>query len=231
VDAFESRLVEHPTFLSRLLDSQAALVYIADMKAKSLRRRALALIALVISLFLTVAQSWAQDVDADAPAARVPDFSKGTWNLSLMTKFAAAYANHNDQFYTASVEGGYYFHDSMSLNIEVPFYYVDQEEGDDAVAGGVGLRFRHHFLIRDRFTLFADAGGHLFEADSRVPRRGTNFNFTTDAGVGATFRLRERLHLITGIHYFHLSNARISGKEQNPGINAVEGYVGLMFHF
>ena len=56
-----------------------------------------------------------------------------------------------------------------------------------------------------------------------------------DAGTivvdGTTYPLKDNLHLLTGVRYFHLSNARIEGNSRNPSINGVEGFLGLMWTF
>jgi Lipid A 3-O-deacylase (PagL) len=58
---------------------------------------------------------------------------------------------------------------------------------------------------------------------------GTNFNFTPQFGLGATYQLSDNTFLIGGARLFHLSNAGID-PGVNPSINlAIEGYVGLLF--
>jgi hypothetical protein len=64
-----------------------------------------------------------------------------------------------------------------------------------------------------------------------VPAGGTYFNFTLQSGVGATFQLTNNLHLVGGVHFFHLSNAAIRGINHNPDLNALEGYAGLIYCF
>ena len=89
---------------------------------------------------------------------------------------------------------------------------------------------RHHLLTFSRGSIFADVSFGPFEAAGDVPRDGTRFNFVTRAGVGATYRLKPDVYLTGGVHYWHLSNARIGGAgDLNPAINGVELYVGLSF--
>jgi hypothetical protein len=110
----------------------------------------------------------------------------------------------------------------------VTSYAVDQP-GDDAVAASAGLLMRHHFLRWPRSTLFIDVGQSIFYGSDEVPPGGTHLNFAFRAGPGFTYQLRERAHLIGGMRYFHLSNARRRGAERNPSINGVEAYLGLMW--
>ena len=48
------------------------------------------------------------------------------------------------------------------------------ELGVDGVAGNLGLMLRQHVIRRDRWSLYADVGESLFEADHDVPRSGTH---------------------------------------------------------
>ena len=60
---------------------------------------------------------------------------------------------------------------------------------------------------------------------------GTRFNFVFQSGAGLTCHLRDNLYLIGGARYYHLSNANFDGDGQNPSINGVRAYVGLLFTF
>jgi hypothetical protein len=71
----------------------------------------------------------------------------------------------------------------------------------------------------------------MLDAEQEIPRGGTEINFDARAGVGATVRLLNDLHLMGGVRYLHLSNGNIHGLDENPSIDAVEGYVGLMLTF
>ena len=64
-----------------------------------------------------------------------------------------------------------------------------------------------------------------------MPEGGTRFNYWMHSGPGLTYRLDARTHLMLGIRYYHLSNADSEGEAHNPNINALEGYVGLLFTF
>ena len=97
------------------------------------------------------------------------------------------------------------------------------------------LPFRSAFAAR----LMGDALGNIIpfvsvavsEADHRVPPGGTNFNFIEEFGVGATYRLSDNCYFIGGVRYFHLSNAHLHGADENPSLNGMGYYVGLMWTF
>ena len=74
-------------------------------------------------------------------------------------------------------------------------------------------------------------GGAVSIADTRTPPNGTYYNYMEETGVGSTFQIKDDLHLIGGLRYYHLSNARLEGPVHNPSINGLQGYIGLMLRF
>jgi hypothetical protein len=50
-------------------------------------------------------------------------------------------------------------------------------------------------------------------------------------GLGATVPIADKLDFIGGVRFFHLSNANMHGRDENPAINGVQGYVGLMWRW
>jgi hypothetical protein len=160
----------------------------------------------------------------DAPFA----FERGTFTLAIYPAFELSGGRDRSNLASATVGVGYYVLENVALNLELSGYHVNQA-GPDANAGGLQLLMRHHLWVRERFSLFADVGGGIFRADERVPRGGTHFNFTFRSGVGVTWELAERVHLLSGLRYFHLSNAARRGLSRNPSVNGAEVYVGLLF--
>jgi hypothetical protein len=65
--------------------------------------------------------------------------------------------------------------------------------------------------------------------DSDEPDGGTYFNFTPQAGVGASFAVAEDTRLLAGVRWHHISNARSS--DNNPGRDSLEIYAGVSFAF
>ena len=164
-----------------------------------------------------------------AAVAQDAPFAKGTWELDISGSYVTPIRFSEDNFYNLSLGGGYYLANNFSLSGEVQGYYADQP-GDDAVIGGLGLVARWHFLAREQFSLFLDAGGSVTFADHDVPEFGTHFNFTGKVGPGVTIRIQDNLHLIGGVRYFHLSNAR-SNRSKNPSYDGIQMWAGVMWTF
>jgi hypothetical protein len=178
----------------------------------------------------------AQTAPASSPArdsATTELFPAGDFTFDLTGQYIHEVTNQRrEQLSGGSVGGSYYLVDRTAVVVQFPFYSVDQREGSDAFAGGLTLLARYHFLEFDRCTLFIDGGAGALLADNHVPPGGTNFNFTPQVGLGFTYHLMDKLDLIAGARYFHLSNAGIDGGNHNPGINgALQGYGGLMWKF
>jgi hypothetical protein len=118
----------------------------------------------------------------------------------------------------------HFFANGHSINAEVNSFVFNQT-GSDAVGINLGLIGRWHFIRRRNWSLFVDGGVGILGTTNNVPPSGTNFNFTPQVGGGATIRLAQQRRLLLGLRWHHISNADLS--ENNPGQNAVLGYVGL----
>ncbi len=156
-----------------------------------------------------------------------PSFPKGTLTLQGYGTYAGGIDADSD-LGSAAFGVGYYVWDNVSLSLEASGYRVWQSN-QNAWAYGMSGVLRHHFLQLEKATIFADVSFGPAEATRRVPEGGTHFNFITRTGIGVTYPIQERLHLMGGVRYFHLSNAQIEGKVRNPSINGVEGFVGVMW--
>jgi hypothetical protein len=156
-------------------------------------------------------------------------FDQGSWSLLSYGSCAEGFRLRDDKLATATVSVGYYFADRWSINAEGVYFSFDEPTQTDAVGGNV--IFRWHFIDHDRFSIYLDLGGGMLDARDEIPAGGTEINFDARAGFGGTVRLINDLHLMAGVHYFHLSNGNIHGLDENPSIDAIEGYVGLMLTF
>jgi hypothetical protein len=169
--------------------------------------------------------------NGDVPAEK-DDFTKGNWSVQLYGAYAPEfYPDDNIKLTSATVAAGYFLFDHFSVNLELPVYFANQPTDEDAWGLGINLMLRTHILVRENWSLYVDFAGGLFEGNRRVPPEGTDFNFTLKTGIGATYRLRDHLHLMGGARYFHLSNAALESPDRNPDLNAVEGYLGIMYTF
>jgi hypothetical protein len=184
------------------------------------------------------------DENARSPtkANTAPDsnrsFGKGTWTLE---PFGFALTGLDDKpeldLYGGGVGANYYLEDGFALRGELYGIGVDQT-GDNTYGGGLNLLGRWHFLREPNWSLFAEGGGGLLQTETSLPAGnrgnvgdGTHFNFTSHLGLGATYRLGQRSHLVSGLRFTHISNADIAGDDENPGTNAIGGYVGMRFKF
>jgi len=154
-------------------------------------------------------------------------FKAGQWVFTGYGSAAVGKTSH--QVYSGHVGLGYYFIDYLSLNVETLGYFVDHARNTGG--GGIDLIPRCHFLVRDEWSLYLDGGwGFIYTRDTlRDP--GTHFNFTVQAGPGATYRFTDRFNAMMGYRWFHISNARIRGKNRNVGFDSPMFYLGVMSVF
>ncbi|MEL6494494.1 MAG: acyloxyacyl hydrolase [Cyanobacteria bacterium J06623_7] len=116
--------------------------------------------------------------------------------------------------------------EAHSINLELNSIYFSQPS-DDAVGLNLALLMRWHFLRRDNWSTFVDAGAGVMGTTSDVPSRGASFNFTPQAGAGFSIGLKEQQRLMLGLRWHHISHADLFGA--NPGRDSLMGYVGLKF--
>ena len=64
-------------------------------------------------------------------------------------------------------------------------------------------------------------------AEAEVPEGGTHFNYMPKIGGGATIKLRDDLHFIGGVRFFHLSNGNLHGRDENPSQDGVQYFAGV----
>jgi hypothetical protein len=103
------------------------------------------------------------------------------------------------------------------------------QPGDNAGGGGASLMFRWHFLARETWSVFADAGCGMLFTNEPVPSDGGRVNFTPRAGMGGTYALSDTVRLIGGVRWYHISNANTG--ESNPGWNSLQVYGGVSLPF
>lgn len=103
------------------------------------------------------------------------------------------------------------------------------QEGDNAFGGGLDLMFEWHFINRDAWSMYVDFGCGLLGTTQPVPSGGSQFNFTPQAGLGATFDVGQDRRWIIGVRWHHISNASLYSN--NPGRDSIMVYTGLSFPF
>ena len=179
--------------------------------------------ALLLILLLLVCR-------ADLCRADEALFPQGSWSLATYGSYTHSFTGERVKMGAGTIGLGYYVFDNVALNAELSGYHNEQSGPDDTIFAG-DLLLRQHLFQRGRISVFVDVGGGLTYGNHRTPPGGTYFNFMEETGAGLTFQIRPNLHLIGGVRYFHMSNARLEGSMRNPSINATQGYLGLMLRF
>jgi hypothetical protein len=172
----------------------------------------------------------ADDQPATAPTPTM--FPKGAFALQLDAGAAGALDNRNEVLPMVQLGLNWYVANNVAIGFTLDGYYAIQD-GPDAYIGGVSAILRHHFLQwGDRYSLFADVMGGVSYATEPTPfepKQGTYFNFIFRSGLGATAKINDDMHLMMGLRYFHLSNGRVEGDLENPSINGIEGFAGVIW--
>ena len=167
-------------------------------------------------------------VGSSAHAQMESVFPAGTISLTSIGSYGHNFDSQRVKFGTFNVGAGYYIFNNFALNLEAGYQRHDQS-GPDADVVMLDILLRHHLLHWRRFSFFIDFGVGVSYANERTPPGGTYFNFMEEAGLGSTIHIKDNLHLLTGVRFFHMSNARIDGPEHNPSLNAWQVYAGIMF--
>jgi len=159
----------------------------------------------------------------------VKDFSKGTRAFTLSVEYVRERRNSDINLTYAVAGYGLYVLDNVALEIQGLAYR--SYDGEPAPGVGANIVGRWHFVNWDRLSLYADvAGGVLFTGED-FPEGGTPYNFTYRGGPGASWRLNDGLFLMGGMHFQHISNAFIEGRDRNPIFNGFGAYLDLMWTF
>ena len=167
--------------------------------------------------------------DSDHPLSRVESarFAAGTWNFHGYG--SAALGKSARKVYAGHVALGYHLLDNFSVNLEGVGYFIDQTH--DTAALGLNLLPRWHYWHRQNWSLFLDGGAGIIYSHKTLRDPGTHLNFTLQGGLGATYDLTDSFVPISGVRWFHISNAHIRGKERNVGFDSPMFYLGLMVPF
>lgn len=171
----------------------------------------------------------AQSLEAEAPAHK-PFGSPG--NSFISVGGGVAYSANDGDTATDSngyIAWNYFLIQDVEFSLEAGVYYFNQT-GPNQWGGSGTLALRWHFLNKQTWSLFAEAGVGLLGASGPVPTGGTSFDFMPRAGAGFTYEFSPGgPRLQAGVRWYHISNARIEGDSNNPSRNGVMGFVGVMF--
>jgi hypothetical protein len=163
-------------------------------------------------------------------------FQQGSWRWQ--PTFALASDFNDVSLAMGGVAFSYFIERDLTIDFELNTLYINQQ-GDASNTGAVAmaLLFRWHFMIDEnsprspRWSLYADMGGGLLYAGTDVPLDGSHFNFTPQAGIGASFLISEAsdARLMTGVRWYHISNANVF--DANDGVDSPMLYAGLNLPF
>ena len=90
------------------------------------------------------------------------------------------------------------------------------------------MMFRWHFYRIERFSIYLEGGAGFQQATTEFPS-DSHFTFRPQAGMGATLRIDEKIFLMGGARWLHISNAGTS--DINEPWDGAMVYLGLMFSF
>lgn len=174
----------------------------------------------------------AQPEAEEAPSAihevepLAPFGTADTWRWAIYT--GAAHDFDSSENYNLHFSAEYFIATDFSVNLELGVFYFDQIQ--NTWGTNFNTLFRWHFLKGDNWTIYGDAGAGLLWTADDVPDQGTSFDFTPQAGLGATIAVGDGgARLMTGLRWHHISNARTQGEQKNPGRDSLMGYVGISF--
>jgi lipid A 3-O-deacylase len=135
-----------------------------------------------------------------------------------------------DHFARAGMGVSYFMADDISIDFELNLGYYRSSSGN-AMGGNFNILLRWHFWRAEdrRWTVYIDAGAGMLLTTDEVPGGGSKFNFTPQAGVGASWDIGDNRRLFVGARWHHVSNARIY--DNNPGQDHGMLYVMLGWPF
>jgi Lipid A 3-O-deacylase (PagL) len=119
----------------------------------------------------------------------------------------------------------------LTLVVEFHATQVFQTSSRNAFVNGLVPLVRWRLFNMPPGSLFVEIGPGISWSDTRVPPRGTQFNYMIQGGVGLARRLRGRTQAVMGFRWLHISNAGREGRSNNPDIEALGGYGGLSVAF
>lgn len=170
-----------------------------------------------------------QDEQAGGPQADPLRYGQEGYDSWVVGFSSAFQGSAFDQGFTFSYNR--FLVEDIEWLLEAGLWNFYERGGDSAFGLSASLGFRWHFLTRDRWTLFADAGIGLLGTTDTVPPEGTGFNFMPRVGVGFTHEIDESVRLIGGVRWHHISNARTRGDDRNPSRDAALIYLGVVVPF
>jgi len=190
------------------------------------RRRGLSLLLLTTSMLLAARLATAAtDPGSRGPASPEPwPFETGRVEVGLLLGGGPTLQHGSRDANVIAVlpRVGYVVHEFLSGvpgSVEVlaqPSYLAVFEDGAIHV-GGLAALAKYNFRTGTSVTPYVEAGAGVTYASRDVPSKGSQFNFSLQAGVGVQYALSGRATVNLAWLYHHLSNADIYSR--NVGLN------------
>lgn len=166
---------------------------------------------------------------AQAAAEPQRPFALGAGYWSLTEGFSRS--NTKGDVYLTQIHFNRYLRDDLAFLLGGTIGYADAKRAEGGVFGGPEIGLRWHFAQNESWSVYLDGTvGAVFHEEALTPD-SLRFNFDLQLGIGVTYRLTSRTMILGGVRSFHLSNARIQGRDENLGYDAPMGYIGLMTSF
>lgn len=185
---------------------------------------------------LAVASTPADESNAPSslpPSTQIEDpllsFTKDTrvWSLTG----GAAYDSDHGTITLTQFSIDTYILDDLAIRLGASFGYANAKYVRNSFQGGPEIGFRWHFYNSKAFTTYIDGSSGVAFHQHPLTEKSLHFNFDLQVGVGATTPINEQTHLQGGVRLYHLSNARVRGKERNLGYDGPLFYIGLLRSF
>jgi hypothetical protein len=157
-----------------------------------------------------------------------PYAARGTKRWHVTGGAAWSFSTRSDSLAMLGVGVSSFVADGLSFDID--FSGLDiRQAGSDTWGINLTMSFRLHFLREPSWTMYLDGGCGLMYSGDQVPEDGTVFNLTPQFGVGFSIAVADDVRLLTGVRWFHISNANTDA--DNPGRDSLLLYAGLSFPF
>ena len=181
---------------------------------------------------LAAAPAFAQSPSAPLRGSGDP-FRKGSVGVEIGASPMIEIWNINEE-HEQVIEGTAAFwgaiRDRIAIGIEFHHAWVIQE-ATGAFVQGVSPMVRIKRTDRPGWNWYADTGPGVSWSDLTTPVRGTKFNYLFQAGTGFMKRVGTNSHVLIAYRFFHLSNNVREGRDHDPDLEMMGGYVGWAFSF
>ena len=172
--------------------------------------------------------SRALSLQDDTPEAAVAFGAKGSTRWTVKGLFGVQVTDSRNTEASLGLGIQWFIVEDFAFAPEINFWGFFQE-GEDAVGGSLDLLFQWHVLKGEGWTVYGDFGCGILGTNKNVPINGSQFNFTPQAGLGATFDVGSDRRWIVGVRWHHISNASLYA--DNPGRDSIVIYTGLNLPF